>query len=390
MKTLLELCTKDMHFAFDGKIYRQVDGVAMGSPLGPVIANIFMVELERRLIPTMYDKISLWFRYVDDTFTFIKKGEVKNVIQIIDNFHESINFTFEKETDRCLSFLDVKVIRNADGTFETDIHRKKTDTNVYLNWNSFAPKPWKIGTLKGLIRRAFTICSTDEFRVKEITFLKKVFVQMNGFPSKLVNKVVNEVRNKMGNESVSVVQSNLSSASPVIPVIPSVNNAPSKEEIYKPYICLPYKGLPGEEVVKKFKNVLKKSLPNNVKPRIIFKGKKLGSCFRIKDKVPLEHESNLIYAFKPAYNAEQVTDYIGETNVRFGTRSYEHCYTDKQSSVFKYKAQNNLEVSKNDFEILDKGFNKTVDRKLAEALYVKELDPILNRQKKSFNLLLFN
>ena len=42
MKRLLEICTKDMQFSFDEKIYRQVDGVAMGSPLGPVIANIFM------------------------------------------------------------------------------------------------------------------------------------------------------------------------------------------------------------------------------------------------------------------------------------------------------------------------------------------------------------
>ena len=43
-----------------------------------------------------------------------------------------------------------------------------------------------------------------------------------------------------------------------------------------------------------------------------------------------------------------------------------------------------------DFRIVDKGFSNTVDRKLAEALYVKELDPVLNRQKKSYNLLLFN
>ena len=104
----------------------------------------------------------------------------------------------------------------------------------------------------------------------------------------------------------------------------------------------------------------------------------------------MEHETNLVYAFKPTYDSEQVTEYIGETRVGFGTRSYEHCNTDKASSVYKHKEENNLEISETDFEILDKGYSKTVDRKLAEALYVKELDPILNRQKKSFNLLLFN
>ena len=87
--------------------------------------------------------------------------------------------------------------------------------------------------------------------------------------------------------------------------VPGIQNAKSNEEIYNPYICLPYKGFQGEEIVKKCRDVLTKALPTNVKPRIIFKGKQLGSCFRIKDKVPLEHETNLVYAFKPTYNSEQ-------------------------------------------------------------------------------------
>ena len=67
--------------------------------------------------------------------------------------------------------------------FDTDIHRKKIDTNIYMNWNSFSPRAWKIGTLVGLSRRAFVICSTEESRSKEISFLKTVFGKINGFPS---------------------------------------------------------------------------------------------------------------------------------------------------------------------------------------------------------------
>ena len=74
MNELLQLCTKCLHFSFNGDIFRQRDGVAMGSPLGPVIANIFMSELEDLLLPTLNDNLQLWLRYVDDAFTIIKEN----------------------------------------------------------------------------------------------------------------------------------------------------------------------------------------------------------------------------------------------------------------------------------------------------------------------------
>lgn len=40
----------------------------MGSPFGPVLANIFMAELETSLISNLNDKVKLWKRFVDDTF----------------------------------------------------------------------------------------------------------------------------------------------------------------------------------------------------------------------------------------------------------------------------------------------------------------------------------
>ena len=46
MNELILLCTKGVHFIFDGKTYVQTNGVAIGSPLGPVLSGIFMVELE--------------------------------------------------------------------------------------------------------------------------------------------------------------------------------------------------------------------------------------------------------------------------------------------------------------------------------------------------------
>ena len=59
MKELLYLWTKNAHFTLNSNTYVQADGVAMGSPYGPVLANIFMVELEQNIIPTLSKDISL-------------------------------------------------------------------------------------------------------------------------------------------------------------------------------------------------------------------------------------------------------------------------------------------------------------------------------------------
>ena len=82
MRELLYLYTENVHFIFNNKTNLQVDGVAIGSPLGPVLANIFMVELQRNIIPTICNDILLWKRYVDGTFCLLKLTSIKFTIEI--------------------------------------------------------------------------------------------------------------------------------------------------------------------------------------------------------------------------------------------------------------------------------------------------------------------
>ena len=114
MGDLLFLCTKNVHFSYNGDIYTQVDGVAMGSLLGPVVAGIFMVELERTILPTLREHMRPWKRYVDDTISNIKEESIEHVLSKLNGYHDNIEFTYEIENDGKLMMIDwlhVKITR---------------------------------------------------------------------------------------------------------------------------------------------------------------------------------------------------------------------------------------------------------------------------------------
>ena len=107
------------------------------------------------------------------------------------------------------------------------------------------------------------------------------------------------------------------------------------------------------------------------------------------DLVKQEHMSDHVYGYFDISNPS-VTRYAGETNVRYGTRIHEHCSTDKKSSIYKDATSKNCDISQDNFRVLEAGYNKTLDRKIAESLYIKEHNPELNEQVRNFNLKLPN
>ena len=160
----------------------------MGFPLESVLAGIFMVELEMIIIPTVKDNISHWRRYVDDTFLFIKKGYVEHVLARLNSFHKNIQFTYELENQNKLPFLDVLLIQRGN-KIETTVYIKSTNSDIYLNWGSFAPVTWKRGTLQMLFNRAYIVFSTDYHLKKELDHLRYIFEKHNNYPKWIIKQV---------------------------------------------------------------------------------------------------------------------------------------------------------------------------------------------------------
>lgn len=70
-----------------------------------------MVHLEETIAPKLQDSMPIWKRYVDDTFTLVKKGKINEMITALNNFHPNIQFTHELEEEGSIPFLDVLLMR---------------------------------------------------------------------------------------------------------------------------------------------------------------------------------------------------------------------------------------------------------------------------------------
>ena len=102
----------------------------MGSPLSPVVANLFMEDFESKALASSRLLPKLWKRFVDDTGVVWSHGPDKldRFFSHLNNQSAAITFTMEKEDNGCLPFLDVLISKKVDGSFSHQVFRKKTQT----------------------------------------------------------------------------------------------------------------------------------------------------------------------------------------------------------------------------------------------------------------------
>ena len=165
--SLLEFCLSNTYFLFQGKYYEQVQGAAMGSPISPLIANIFMEELEVKALSSSPLPPSLWLRFVDDTFVINQAEHSQELLQHINNQDPHIQFTVEPTQQGSLPFLDTLITIQPDNTLSTTVYRKPTHTDQYLHWDSNHHITAKQSVFKTLAHRAKTVSSSQDSLDKE-------------------------------------------------------------------------------------------------------------------------------------------------------------------------------------------------------------------------------
>ena len=155
---LLEFCLRSTYFVFQWQHYEQVEGAAMGSPLSPIVANIYMEHFETKALETAPHPQSLWKRFVDDTFVIL---DTTYFFQHMNAIEEKIQFTVENTSaDGSLPFQDTLGTSKGDGSLSTSIYRKSTHTNQYLQWDSHHAIANKFSVINSLLHRAKTFAPT--------------------------------------------------------------------------------------------------------------------------------------------------------------------------------------------------------------------------------------
>ena len=112
---LQEFVVSTTYFVFRGLIYKQHFGRAMGSPMLPIVVNLFMEDLESEAIDSALSdcKPQFWRWYVDDTLSIIKQGQASNLTDHLNTIDKpnSIKFTHEEDLEGKMPFQDTLIFR---------------------------------------------------------------------------------------------------------------------------------------------------------------------------------------------------------------------------------------------------------------------------------------
>ena len=358
---LLTWVLSTTYFVYQGVYYKQIHGAAMGSPVSPIVCNLFMEDLEQRAIATALNPPGWWYRYVDDSHSKHKKHNVQEFTDHLNAQDPDAKFTVEyADSDNRLAFLDSHPQVLEDGSIKLKVYRKPTHTDQYLSFSSNHPIEHKLGVIRTLYNRAETIVTTAEDRSAELDHVDNALTQC-GYP----NWALKKFRDKL---------STTPTAEP-----------PATE---KPHFCgkvnIPF--IPG--LSDKLKRVF---LEHNVQLSHKPFNKLRGLLVAPKDKSLKGDITGSVYHIPCCgkKNTECSDFYIGETDRDFWTRFSEH---KRKCMVKKSEVAEHIHLKARghqlDFEktrILDRD-SRWFQRGIREAIYIRAQKPTLNRNAGRYTL----
>ena len=358
---LLTVTLNNMYFSFQSQVFRQKEGLPMGSSISGILAILFMDKLETIALSS-HLSISCYRRYVDDIYLQTTgEGMADQFHYTMNNLHPKLKFEIEKpETTPdglSLSLLDFKVTVSKDGKSSFEFYKKSAKKPLFVHHKSAIPKKSKTNFIRNERKRIEDRCSTQTTTTKHQNAFDDIF-RLNGYPENSIHLAKCPLNNQRDARPTNAEWSYFK-----IPYISErlnhrVTNIFRKENIPVRVAHRSY--------------TLRRALSHNTTER---------TCTR--DKCPISNtnlclQRNSVYQITCNNCNEQ---YIGSTTRFIHDRVREHL-NNENSSVKKHISQCQNEDYKG-IEIKSIGReNDPANLRLLEAFYINKYKPTLNSREE--------
>ena len=370
LRQLLSLCTREAPFRCpDGKLYVQIQGVAMGSPLGPTFANFYMGDLEQRTLTDNSSKPHIYARYVDDIFVQVKDVKELEKLKQLFEANSVLNFTYELNIDNKLPFLDV-LIDATDNQFKTKVYQKPTSQGNCLNGKSECTDKYKTSVISNYLNRAYRISQNWKDFHEEIVHIKQLLIN-NNFSNTMVDNRIKKFLN-------NTLSPNVNKKEKKTPII--IYHQGQTHNNYKL----------DEKVIEEIVDKNTRCIDEKTKIKIIFyyKNKKSANYVMKNNMGPSPttlQQTNVVYKFTCPLPHSQAVEYIGLTKTTLSRRLT--CHGQDGSILKHFKESHNCKPTRDQFttntSIVAKE-NNHYRLAIKEALVILNTKPVINKQFNNF------
>ena len=208
---LLCIVLQQDFFSFDNCIYKQNSGLAMGSPLSPFLAEIFLSNIEKTMISKLpsFRHVVKWMRYVDDVLVVFSgsKDDIHSFFTALNTIHTNLKFTMEQETNAGLPFLDLYLTRKQN-KIVFSIFRKPTTTDHIIPSHSIHPLEHKTSSFHSLLTRLFSVPMNDTNFKKELDTIKVIALR-NGYSLEYLKNIYNKISKRITQKHITALKNDL-------------------------------------------------------------------------------------------------------------------------------------------------------------------------------------
>lgn len=181
------VCCTNADIEFNGRFFKQIRGLKMGSAVSGILADFVMDDMLDRCFREI-ERPTLLVKYVDDMLGVAKNDHRDKIIEILNSLKKGIIFEVEEETEGKINYLDITVHNKKNLKLETTWYQKSIASGRFLNFWSDHPTNTIIHTAVTFIENMLRLIEID--RRQEMIEKAKFLLKINSFPEEIIKDII--------------------------------------------------------------------------------------------------------------------------------------------------------------------------------------------------------